>query len=195
MRVQGDYTMNKLNRFTSAAARLLEVIHWLLAVGAVAAFILSFTSQDFISHMMEGMKQDASLYGFEIHVLTAEGAVSFTAFRFLSAAGLFLSSLMGMIFRNIHLIFKTSAGKTWFAKGETPFQKDTVRMVREIGIFSISIPVTGLILSVIARLMMGVDAVEIRVDLSGLIMGIVVLCLSQIFAYGMRLQQDVDGLL
>lgn len=187
--------MNKLNRFTSAVARLLEVIHWLLVVGAAAAFILSFTSQDFISQMVGGLKQDASLYGFEMHVLTADGTVNFTAFRFLCGAGLFLFSLMGMIFRNIRLIFKTSAGKTWFAKGETPFQKDIVRMVREIGIFSISIPVTGLILSVIARLAMGVDAVEISVDLSGVIMGIVVLCLSQIFDYGMRLQQDVDGLL
>ena len=81
------------------------------------------------------------------------------------------------------------------SKGATPFQHDITRMVREIGIFYISVPVIGLIMSVIARMVIGYETAEISMSLSGLISGILILCLSQVFSYGMELQKDVDGLL
>ena len=187
--------MNKLNKFTSAVSRVLEIIHWAAILGALVMLILSFAAQGVVSDLLNGLEPTISVYGFECTVLDAGGAVNFAALRLLCVAGLFLFGLMAMVFRNIHLIFKTSAGKTWFSKGETPFQKDVVRMVREIGIFSIAIPIIGLIFSGIARVVTGVDGMEMSVDLGGFVTGIVVLCLSQIFAYGMSLQRDVDGLL
>ena len=99
-----------------------------------------------------------------------------------------------MIFRNVYLIFKTAEGETKFSQGKTPFQKDNIRMVREIGIFCIAIPVVELIVSVIARIVLPVGVVETSVEMTGVFMGLVVLCLSQFFAYGMELQEDVDGL-
>ena len=75
------------------------------------------------------------------------------------------------------------------------FQKDNVRMMREIGIFAIDIPVIGFIMSVITRLVCGVDFAEICVDMGGISMGIIVLCFSQFFAHGVKLENDVDGLL
>ena len=104
-------------------------------------------------------------------------------------------ALMAMCARNIHLIFKTSAGKTWFSRGETPFQPDNVRMVREIGIFMIAIPAVQFILSVVARVALGPDMVESGIGMEKLFTGLVILALSQYFAYGMQLQNDVDGLL
>lgn len=50
-------------------------------------------------------------------------------------------------------------------------------------------------MSVIIRLVIGVDAVEININQSGLFMGIIVLCLTQYFIYGAELEKDVDGLL
>ena len=105
-----------------------------------------------------------------------------------------LCILMAMIFRNVYLIFKTAEGETKFSQGKTPFQKDNIRMVREIGIFCIAIPVVELIVSVIARIVLPVGVVETSVEMTGVFMGLVVLCLSQFFAYGMELQEDVDGL-
>ena len=67
-------------------------------------------------------------------------------------------------------------------------------MLREIGIFSISIPVVGLIMSIIIRLIVGVEAAETSVNLSGFIMGIIVLCLTQYFTHGADIEKDVDGL-
>lgn len=57
------------------------------------------------------------------------------------------------------------------------------------------IPVVGLIMSMIIRLAVGVDAVEISIHMDGFIMGIIVLCLTQFFAHGAELEKDVDGLL
>ena len=67
-------------------------------------------------------------------------------------------------------------------------------MMREIGIFTIAIPVIGFIMSVLARLVMGSDVAEISIDMGGIFMGIVVLCFTQFFAHGVELENDVDGL-
>ena len=102
---------------------------------------------------------------------------------------------MGMCARNVHLIFKTSEGRTRFSKGATPFQPDNIRMVREIGIFMIAIPVVQFIMSIVARIALGPDMVESGIGMQKIFVGLVVLALSQYFAYGMQLQSDVDGLL
>lgn len=52
-----------------------------------------------------------------------------------------------------------------------------------------------LVMSIIARLFIGVEVAELSVNLDSLLMGVVALSLSQIFAYGTQLQEDVDGLL
>ena len=102
--------------------------------------------------------------------------------------------LMAMICRNIYLIFKTTAGQTKFSQGQTPFQPDNIRMVREIGIYLIAIPIIGLIMSVIARLAMSGVEIESSMDMHFIMVGLVIICLSRYFSYGMELQNEVDGL-
>ncbi|QWT55423.1 hypothetical protein KP626_00555 [Christensenella sp. MSJ-20] len=186
--------MEKLNRFVMATAKVLEVLHWLGILAAIALFILSFVAKDWATGLVALSDGELQFYGFSIGVLTPAGGVSFGAVRAFAVAGFFFCSLMGMVFRNIYLILRTAKGKTWFAKGDTPFQNDIVRMVREIGIFHIGVPVLGLFISWIARLVLGAESLETSMSLGGFITGIVVLCLSQIFAYGIELQRDVDGL-
>ena len=97
-------------------------------------------------------------------------------------------AVMAMVFRNLYLIFKKS-------ENGTPFQKDNIRMMKEIGIFSIAVPVIGFIMSIIVRLVTGVETAEISIDMGGIFMGIIVLCLTQYFIHGANLEKDVDGLL
>ena len=68
-------------------------------------------------------------------------------------------------------------------------------MLKEIGIFSITVPIIGLIMSTIIRLVIGVDAAEISVNQGGIFMGIIVLCLTRYFIRGIELEKDVEGLL
>ena len=185
--------METCNTLTAVVAKVLEVLHLLGALAALLALLYSvFGGQALTSWLLQG-PQEWVVYGFHIQVLR-EGAVDLAAFRTLCIAGLLSFLCMCMVFRNIFLILRTSEGKTWFSKGQTPFQDVVVRMVREIGIFSLFVPVLQLLISTVARLVLGVDNVEMAVQLSGLMTGLVALCLSQIFAYGMALQRDVDGL-
>ena len=120
--------------------------------------------------------------------LDTTGTTQILTFLLFGIGAVIILILMAMVFRNVHLIFKKS-------ENGTPFQKDNIRMLKEIGIFSITVPVIGLVMSVIIRLVIGVDAVEININQSGLFMGIIVLCLTQYFIYGAELEKDVDGLL
>ena len=92
-----------------------------------------------------------------------------------------------MIFRNIYLILKTAKGKTSFSKGETPFQNDVTRMVREIGIFLIGLFAVQFIASFWTSF--------VSARLAYLMIGILMLCLSSIFSYGEQLENDNEGLI
>ena len=116
------------------------------------------------------------------------GSVDMKALFLFGIGAVIILSLMAMVFRNLNLIIKKS-------EGSTPFQADNIRMLKEIGIFSFSIPLVGLIMSIICRLILGVDAVETSINFYGFFMGIVVLCLTQFFIHGAELEKDVDGLL
>ena len=68
-------------------------------------------------------------------------------------------------------------------------------MVREIGYFLMAVPVVGLTASGLIRLILGVDLVESSVDMPFLVIGLVALCLSRVFARGMELETETEGLL
>lgn len=190
--------MKKLNKIIEVVSKICEVVSW---IGVVAAIIICFLigfrntgiselfveNIDFISEMSSG--------GFTIYPMDNTNIdVCYGSFMTFFISIVFTSVFMAMIFRNIFLIFRTAEGKTKFAEGVTPFQKPVIRMVREIGIFCISIPVVNLIISVIAKVAMGADAVETSVEMMVLIFGLVIIALSQFFAYGMELESDVEGL-
>ena len=184
--------MKKLNKVVKIAAKVLEIAHWICAgimvvmaifSGQVAERLSSFYSMNGLGHDAE-----ASVYGFEVALVNSAGEANTKALVLFAIGAVIIYALVAMIFRNIYLIIKKS-------EGETPFNKDNIRMIREIGIFSIAIPVIGLLMSTLIRLIVGVDAVEISVRLYGFVMGIIVLCLTQFFAYGAELEKDVDGLL
>lgn len=181
--------MKKLNKATCVLAKLMEIAHWIGAVGMVVGLVLLFTMGEKAVVMTPGQADvEAAAYGFEITLTNSVGTLNMTALQLFCIGGAILLSLMAMVFRNIYLIMKKS-------ENATPFQKDNVRMVREIGIFLLSVPMVGLIMSIVARLVLGVDNVEASVGLDSFMVGLVVLCLSQFFAQGMELEADVDGLL
>lgn len=185
--------MQKLNKTGKVITKILEVFHWIGAVGmAVAAVCIGIAS-----HAVSGFESlvsgnfssgELEVYGFRIDSPIVNGELKVGAFVVFCIGAALIFVLMAMIFRNLYLIFKKS-------ENSTPFQKDNVRMMREIGIFAIAIPVIGFIMSIILRIVGGVDFVEISIDMGGISMGIIILCFSQFFAHGVELEEDVDGLL
>ncbi len=179
---------DKLSKVAKVLAKLAEVAHWIGAVGMLVGLVLILTmGQGAVIGDPGEPGTEGAVYGFELAVVDEAGEADLDALAVLMVAGVLLMTLMAMTFRNVHLILKNS-------EGTTPFQPDNVRMVREIGWFLMALPVVGLIMSVVARLAVGVEA-ETSVSMSSLVVGLVVLCLSQVFARGLALESDVDGLL
>ncbi len=191
--------MKKFNTFALVISKVLEVIHWVGTAMMLFLFFFSIAAKDLLCKIIvQGVPEfgtGLTTYGFELIAVNTDGTINPMAITLFSIGAVVILSLMAMVFRNVYLIFKTAKGKTSFSKGDTPFQKDITRMIREIGIFYISVPVVGLIMSIISRIVLGIDVAEISVNFEGVITGILILCLSQVFAYGTQLQEDVDGLL
>lgn len=186
---------NILNKFATVIGRIMEIVHWVAAGLLGASLIVYFVNESWLKHFLD-LGGEFSVGGYALNVFDESGALIPTAFVTAMVAGFLSCVLTAMIFRNIYLIFKTSAGKTKFSKGATPFQEDNVRMVREIGIFAIAIPVVESICDVIAKVVVAeADVLESSISGAGVVLGIAMLCLSQFFAYGVRLQSDSDGLL
>lgn len=184
--------MNKISMVVlKVVLKILEVAHWIGSISMIVLFVLSLLGNAGIQNIVElsGVEGDTMLntYGFEVSFVDNLGSLSFNAIALFAIGAVLILSLMAMVFRNAYLIIKKS-------KNTTPFQKDNVRMVREIGIFTISIPVISLIMSVIIRIVLG-DAIETSVRFDSIFIGIIALALTNVFAYGMELQNDIDGLL
>ena len=185
--------MKGLNKLGKVITKILEVFHWVGAALMTAATVCSAVAPDWVKYFVgfdakECCGVNLDVYGFEVNLPVANANVDMTAFLIFAIAAVIILVVMAMLFRTLYLIFKNS-------ENTTPFQKDNIRMMREIGIFSIAVPVIGLFMSFIVRLIIGVDAVENSMDMNGVFMGIVVLCLTQFFVHGAELEKDVDGLL
>ena len=193
------FTVKKLNLLALIVSKFLEILHWLAAALMLCLLALCLAAPNWLSGLLAQGAQlfglELTTYGFTLTVAGAYGSVNLAAVALFTVGAISILSLMAMVFRNVYLIFRTAKGKTWFAKGDTPFQKDIVRMVREIGIFYLAVPIVSLLMSVVAVLVLGADAAEPSVNFEGVVTGILLLCLSQVFAYGAQLERDVDGLL
>lgn len=173
--------------------KIAEVFHWVGAVLMLAATVCSLAAPSWVKYFVaidtkECCGAELNVYGFEMIAPLKNGGVNMTVLFLFGIGAVIILTLMAMVFRNLNLIIKKS-------ENDTPFQSDNIRMLREIGIFVIGIPVIGLVMSIVCRLVLGVDAVETSVNMYGFFMGIIVLCLTQFFVHGVELENDVDGLL
>ena len=185
--------MKSVNKLGTVITKILEVFHWVGAALMAAAAVCSVISPEWVKYFVsfdakECCGANLEVYGFEVNAPVVNGSVDLSSFMLFGIAGTLILIIMAMVFRNLHLIFKKS-GNT------TPFQKDNIRMMREIGYFSIAVPVIGLIMSIFVRLVTGVETAEVSIDTTGILMGIIVLCLTQFFIRGAEHEKDVDGLL
>ena len=185
--------MSGLNKLGRIITKILEVFHWVGAALMLGATVCSIAAKDYVKYFVEFDAKaccgvDLDVYGFEVNAPLVNGKLDMTSFMLFGIGAVIILAVMAMVFRNLYLIFKKS-------ENTTPFQKDNVRMMREIGIFSIAVPIIGIIMSAVVRLVVGADAVENSVNMGGIFMGIIVLCLTQFFAHGVKLEKDVDGLL
>lgn len=183
--------MKGLDRAARIVTKILEISNWVGAALMAAVCICCLAAPEQLRYFMDvpalRAERAIEVYGFEMAAADTAGEVSLRALLLFSLTAVVLFSLAAMIFRNLYLIIRRS-------ETGSPFQPDNIRMLREIGLFAVAIPLAGLTMSGILRLALGVDAVETSVSLDGFVMGLVVLCLTRFFVRGAELERDVDGL-
>ena len=184
--------MKDLNKLGTVITKILEVFHWVGAALMAAATVCSAVAPAWVKYMVGFDAKDCcganlEVYGFEVNAPVVNGEPDMVSFMLFGIGAVMILAVMAMVFRNLHLVFKKS-------ENSTPFHEDTIRKTREIGVLAIAVPVIGLIMSVMIRLVIGVEAVETSVDMGGIFMGIIVLSLTRFFVHGAELEEDVDGL-
>ena len=182
-------SISKLGLFVS---KFLEILHFIVAGLMVVTGISSVVATDSLKKILSaGAVENGShleTYGFEVNVINAMGNVDMTLFLIFCIGAAVILTLFALVFRNVNLILKG-------AEKETPFQKKNIRHLKQIGFMVLAVPVLGVLFQGICFGVVGVDHVEISVDLGSFVLGILILCLTQIFAHGAKLEEDVDGLL
>ena len=184
--------MADIEKITRIVTFVLQILFLIGMIGSIIAGIVYIVSDLPVEKLADHII--VSNCGM---VISAYGLPTDKAFDVIGTGMIFsglIYGLLAMIFRNINLIVKTAEGGTWFSKGKTPFQDDNVRMVREIGIFSIGITVIGFLGTVVSRLVAATD-IETSMTLLPLVIGVVMIFLSKIFEYGKELQDSEDGLI
>lgn len=191
---------NTLTKIATVLTKLLEIGYSIGAVGLTVGFVLLLVDRNLFpgslvqGGVLPGEMTEIPINGFSLEIGNPDGSLNVPALCIVLLTGALTLELMAWVFRNANLILRTTQGLTKFSQGATPFQKDNVRMMREIGIFFISMDVVRFIASCVAVLVLGPERAEMGVMLGDVTTGILMLCLSQVFALGMEMQKDVDGL-
>ncbi len=183
--------MKKLEKFVIGATKFVEVMEWIGAVSCVVLFVFSFiTPQIMKESVFTAETIDTFDLGFfKVAFDNPETHAMGIGRLYFIIMGL-ITPLYALVFRSIHKIFTDI-----FKNGNTPFSDENVKHVKNIGMYIVCMPIIGLIASIVGQIVfMDLDC-SITVELGSVFMGLIIICLSRIFAYGVSLQKDSDGLI
>ena len=184
---------NKLYSFTKTASRVLQIILIVAAVlcvacGVIVRIAVSDSLLDFVKQQVLEGNISVSEIGMSLEEFSKLGDVR-TVGVLGCLYGFICTTLGSLIFGNIYKVFKN------IEKDMTPFTKENVRLIKNIGIYAIVSPFVGGVISIIMAIIFKSPNFKATIDVTTLFMGFVVLCLSQFFAHGVELEDEVNGLL
>ena len=170
-------------------ARIAEVFMWVTAALTVVSFLAVLIAPEAVTAMSGAGVKVVVMSGAlgRVDVMDPDGTLNRGLYLLYTAVGAAQLSLTALVFRRIWQIIKLR----W---ASTPFQRPVVDRVKQIGWLVIAVPLVTLAVSFISYVLCW-PGHSFQVDVSGLITGVIVLALAQIFAYGVKLENDVEGLL
>lgn len=182
----------KLRNVTAVLAKIIEVISWAgAALMVISTGILTFASDYIKEAYSAGLINPNNINVDKTTGLTSDWIIQTivngkSALLFVPLVILLVIS--AFIFRNVYLVFRKS-------NTASPFTAENIKRIRNIGILTIALPVSKLIMSIFYGIITNSTNYFLSVELSEIVIGLVALCLTQYFAYGAQLEKDVDGLL
>ena len=175
-------------------ARIAEVLMWAAAAAMLLSFLIGIAAPDTVEEIFGVGAGDRKLTMAlvpgaldRMDITGPDGELVMGSYMLHAVAGAIELALTALIFRRIWQIIKLS----W---ASTPFQRPVVDKVKQIGWLFIASPLVTVAVSLVNFVIIW-PKLSFTVDASGIITGVIMLALSQIFAYGVKLEDDVEGLL
>lgn len=184
--------MKLVNKLLLVASRIFEVIHWMIFGVGLLVFVACCFNTEHLVGSIEAYSFDLTFYGIDpSSIYGMWGEVEIILMFLFIIAGIITACLMALIFHNVACILKTISDKK---ENPSPFQKKIVKKVQTIGILLVALPATDLFFDII-RYFTSSASPRITIDFMGFMVGLVCVSLTQIFLYGAKLEEEVDGLL
>lgn len=181
----------RLSQAMKTIAKIVEVVLWIVTAAYAGLVVaLGVSGGPLVRWIQNGLDSGSLTLvdGANLPLMASDGTVLAGGIAIGAATMMLTTGIMAMVFGNIRLIFKTS-------ETDSPFTKANVNRVRRIGELSVIAPLVNALGTVIGELVTRSPKVEFFVNMDMIVFGLVALCLSQFFAYGVKLEHDVDGLL
>lgn len=173
-------------------SKIIEIFFWIGAVIMAAAAVCSLVKPTWLKYLMSvdtiPSEQSLRVCGFEMVLVGSAGQINYPALCMFSVVTVILFALVAFAFHQLSAVIKA-------AETGSPFQNDNIARLKQIGYACFALPVVGLVASIIARLLLGAETSDISIDLSYFAYGVMILCLTQYFIYGAKLEADTEGLL
>ncbi|MCB6416379.1 hypothetical protein LI221_15175 [Faecalimonas umbilicata] len=184
--------MGKYRKYVAVVIKIFEIFQWVAAlmlfvlIGAVGMFRVQLNGN------VLGLNQNGgqiSAHGSSVMLLEPDGMVNMKVFVAVLIIAMVSCILTAMIYHNIYLIVQTTRRVEYPQKEVTPFIDVNVKRVRNIGVYCMLIPIVECIVSVAARMVFKIEGIELGINIAGIVAGMIVLCLADVFTYGVELQK------
>ena len=176
---------SKLRNLTANISKIVEIILIVATVLVIVACLVIGIGTA-VGTISEGI-EDGFISNNTNGIFVKDGHLQVAATIFYMVSIAINAVLMAIIFRNINHIFRKS-------NTASPFSEYNVKKIKQIGYIAIAIPLINLVFYVVASIIARSNNVSMSFSLSEIVFGLVALTLSQYFAYGAKLEKDVDGL-
>ncbi len=187
------YASPAFQKIAIVLMKVIEILYWIGSLGMLLLMLYGLFNPSALPELAAGLRssgQDLVIGSYSLEMNTDTAALANQDLVLFLFACMLMMCMIAMIFRNLYLIFRRS-------ESGTPFDSDSIRMMGEIGIFSILIPVIGLLFNVILHILHFFDSgtAVMTVYMDGIILGIIVFFIAGFFVRGHQLEEDVEGLI
>ncbi len=173
---------SKLRNFTAVLSRVMELFIWGIDAVMASVIVILIICKDKIKY------ETVSGFKFKNIEMPRDNFLLVVCLCLVMA--IIALTIAALIFRSINLIFKKT-------NTESPFSESNVKLIRRIGFLAILLPflkiVTTLVVIVVFPSITS-ESMPFDVGVNEFIYGLIILCLSEYFAYGDSLEKDVNGL-
>jgi len=179
-------------KIASVITKVIEISHYVACGLMFLATACSLIAPNYLKYFIsfEGSEccgVSLSVYGFSLTADYSNGRIDTLTFVLFGIGATAIFLITALIFANLSKLFKN-------AQADTPFKPENVKLLIRIAIFSLVIPVISSIICGIAMLAVGPKCGDMMVSMGGFITAFIVLSLSGFFIRGVKLEDDVDGL-